>query len=172
MKFSTIALSTLISLISFAAAAPTPDNAESGKYIVLDYLVPDEAINNKVAITDDQQPLVVDQDGKKFVFIVNATLAESIISKSGVNIDSLESAFASQETASVEKREANADANAKVHWMTYRFFQPSLKKREANADAAHWMRYRFFQPSLKKREANADAEAAHWMTYRFFQPSL
>lgn len=181
MKFSILALSALLSTISIAVAAPAPETTETGKYVVQDYIVPDEAINNKVAITDDQQPLVVEEDGKKFVLIVNATLAESMISKSGIDIDSLESAFAkSQDTASVSKRDANADAEAKFHWMRYRFFQPNLKKREANADADadaeakfHWMTYRFFQPNLKKREANADAEAKfHWMTYRFFQPNL
>ncbi|CAG89586.2 DEHA2F19580p [Debaryomyces hansenii CBS767] len=175
MKFSIFALTTLVSTISLAAAAPTPDSTETGKYVVSDYLVPDEAINNKVEITDDQQPLVVEESGKKYVLIVNATLAESVISKAGIDIEGLEAAFAkSDDTASVSKRDANADAEAKFHWMTYRFFQPNLRKREANADAKfHWMTYRFFQPNLKKREANADAEAKfHWMTYRFFQPNL
>lgn len=177
MKFSLFALSTLVSTITLAVAAPTPESKETGKYVVLDYLVPDEAINNKVEITDDQQPLVVEESGKKYVLIVNATLAESVISKSGIDVEGLESALAdSEETASVSRRDANADADAdaKFHWMTYRFFQPNLRKREANADAKfHWMTYRFFQPNLKKREANADAEAKfHWMTYRFFQPNL
>lgn len=179
MKFSIFALTTLVSTISLAAAAPTPDSTETGKYVVLDYLVPDEAINNKVEITDDQQPLVVEESGKKYVLIVNATLAESVISKAGIDIEGLEAAFAkSDDTASVSKRDANADAEAKFHWMTYRFFQPNLRKREANADAEakfHWMTYRFFQPNLKKREANAEANADakfHWMTYRFFQPNL
>lgn len=167
MKFSSTLTTLVCSALVFAA--PTPSNssdAESTPSKVPEALfpIPEEAVIAATPISNELVPVIIENNGQRFVVIVNGTKAEELLSSHGSQNFKREAEawhWLSKGTFQPIKREA--DAEAKWHWLSKGTFQPI--KREAAA--WHWLSKGTFQPI--KREADAEAKW-HWLSKGTFQP--